>query len=349
MKKIGLILLAGIALAVSACGQGAASPESVPEETVISTAAAEESTSHEVEKTAASIADGTSDSITEVPHDERQTWYRTFGVSFDEETGWCYVFERQAFFNPEDDDDRYIPYGFYGVNLRYNYDPNYVTVAIRETTSKRYREVYAYGALVFGDGSAAQAHDMEIISKLLSEKRPIDEMMSLKESDLDFEVLDAGLFLRLMRECFQSKPHALSWKGLGNLSNPFFLREPYYLDGYKFQFCALNCTGFLDELYFDIRYETGEGYADYVQLSDLVEQGKASPEQLEAWQVLQEIRATLKGSDDLMLDADKFRNREVGGIDFSRLYTMFQAMLDVDYWEYCPDYEIISFQEIPQE
>ena len=135
----------------------------------------------------------------------------------------------------------------------------------------------------------------------------------------------------------------------GKASDKDLAKGEYYVDGYKFQFCDIASMGFLSEAYLDIRYETGEGYADYVQLSDLVEQGKASPEQLEVWQALQEIREQLRGVEYLTQGMEQYRDRVIGGIDFSRLYTMFQSVTDLDYWDYSPGIDVVSLEEIPQE
>ena len=174
-------------------------------------------------------------------------------------------------------------------------------------------------------------------------------MLQLKAEDLPLHTIDPLMFLELMKEALTAHTDVPRWGKLKDTPSPFFLREPYYVDGYKFQFCDIASMGFLSEAYLDIRYETGEGYADYVQLSDLVEQGKASPEQLEVWQALQEIREQLRGMEYLTQGMEQYRDRVIGGIDFSRLYTMFQSVTDLDYWDYSPGIDVVSLEEIPQE
>ena len=75
----------------------------------------------------------------------------------------------------------------------------------------------------------------------------------------------------------------------------------------------------MDELFIDVLYQTGEGYADYVQLSDLAEAGTASSEQQEAWALIQSVVEQLKETDHFLARTDLYRDRALSGIDFNRL------------------------------
>ena len=75
--------------------------------------------------------------------------------------GWCYYFEVEDSKDPDKSPDR-IVYSFGAVNLRYNYDPDYVISEVREGAGgKKYLEVYANGAISLWHGPAAEKKDLE--------------------------------------------------------------------------------------------------------------------------------------------------------------------------------------------
>ena len=267
------------------------------------------------------------------------------------EDGWCFFFRRETHLNAEGDVDELGIYVFGGLNLRYFFNSDYVLTAKRSTGEKEYIEKYALGYLLFGSGSTKQRHDMDFLQKFLfEEQRSLEEMMNLTEAALDFQELDPNLFLRLEKKCLSSPLHPVTEKmNYLNLPQPGIMVEPYYLDGYKFQFAYVSCNGYLDELYIDVRYETGDGFADYVQLSDLVEKGQSNAQQNEVWQTLQNIREGIQGTDNLLKDYDKYHTQKIGDIDFERLYDMLKEIDAGHYEAYLPNIEILDIQEISQE
>ena len=95
--------------------------------------------------------------------------------------------------------------------------------------------------------------------------------------------------------------------------------EPQWTDGYRFQIGCLMSSGCVDELFIDVLYRTGEGYKDYVQLSDLVEDGTATPEQQEAWALIQTVAEQIKEEEYFPARSDLYRDKTLAGIDFNRL------------------------------
>ena len=167
-------------------------------------------------------------------------------------------------------------------------------------TEKKYKEVYANGAIRLDYGSEAEKKDLDIIYNLPAEKRPEEEMMKLTKKDLNLTVIDPSLVLRLIKETIAKEPHIESNKpAYGDMPPQGFLAEPVYIDGYKFQMNFIMCMGYFEEVLIDVRYQTGNGYADYNQLSDLIDQGLATLEQQQLWQAIQTIQAHIK--DDFFL------------------------------------------------
>ena len=261
--------------------------------------------------------------------------------------GWCYYFEVEDSKDPDKSPDR-IVYSFGAVNLRYNYDPDYVISEVREGTGgKKYLEVYATGAIRLGYGSAAEKEDLETIYSLLREKRPEEEMLKLTVDDLKLSVIDPSLFLRLMKKTILKEPHVATNKpAYADMPSQGFLVEPSYMDGYKFQMNFIKCMGYFEEVFIDVRYPSGEGYADYEQLSDLIDNGHATEEQIQLWNPIETITEAIKGSDDLLQDAEAYQNAEIAEVSLSRLYAIFESLINFTYSDYFPPTDTIVFEEI---
>lgn len=88
----------------------------------------------------------------------------------------------------------------------------------------------------------------------------------------------------------------------------------------------MNETGCVDVLYIDVQYKTGNGYTDYVQLSDLVDNGTATDGQKQAFERLQKLASDIEESENLLADAGNYMDEKLGGLDFSRLYTFLKDL-----------------------
>ena len=157
-------------------------------------------------------------------------------------------------------------------------------------------------------------------------------IIKLKKEDLDFTSMDVDFFWDLMQSALNGP---VKEEGI-YLDLPTFavLQEPNYLDGYKFQVGFMHDTGLLDELFLDVIYKTGDKYNEYVQLSDMVDQGTASEDQVKAYQMLKMIEQQIKSENLLIAGADTFQRETVAQIDFSRLYTMLNNIHNFNYTAY---------------
>ena len=253
--------------------------------------------------------------------------------------GWVFSFIQYT--DKDGDDSNLCRYSFFGVNLRYRFDDAYVQAELHagddpNPTLVRYEDylrdpsrhsgdnvridVYVPDRLTWGQGSDAQARDLEKIEAILTNDREPEELLALDPADYEFESIDKELFFGLMREALTGEPHAERtdlkyW----NHQPVEILAEPEWKDGYRFQIGWLMAAGCVDELYIDVLYQTGEGYQDYIQLSDLVETGEAAPEQAEAWALLQSVTEHIKEEEYFLARTDLYRDKTLAGIDFNRL------------------------------
>ncbi len=264
--------------------------------------------------------------------------------------GWAFqfVYHKQSH---DDNIKNGIIYTFYGINLRYEIRGDFLYEVIQTKESqnqeKKYKVVYSPGILVYGNGSAAQRHDMDLIESILDQKASVKSLLALKPEDYQFEDLDKDMFFRLMREALTSEPHKESAKAdYWDLPYYSVMSEQEFIDGYRFHVAHLAWQGCLDAVYIDIFYEDGSAYGGYRQLSDLVEEGKASAEQQECFKVLEQVMTNIRGTDDLLIGEDDYKDLVIGEVDFSRLHRFLQNIEKHDIGAYSPGVTIISEEEI---
>ena len=250
--------------------------------------------------------------------------------------GWVFSFVQYT--NKDGDDSDLCRNNFFGVNLRYRFDDAYRQIQWHEKDDpnpnvQQYDDYLQNPAgsgsdaslsvpryLSWGQGSAAQRRDAEKIEAILTNDKEPEDLLALDPADYEFETIDKDLFFGLMREALTGAPHEERtdlnyWE-----HQPVdVLVEPEWTDGYRFQIGFLMSSGCVDELFIDVLYRTGEGYADYVQLSDLVEDGTATPEQQEAWALIQTLTEQIKEEEYFPARSDLYRDKTLAGIDFNRL------------------------------
>jgi hypothetical protein len=187
--------------------------------------------------------------------------------------------------------------------------------------------------------------DLAVIESLLKAGTKPEDLLSLDPSTVNFEVLDKDQFFRLMRTALTATPR---WpERQRSFDGPFYgadyFREREFLDGYVFRFALLECWGFMDEVFIDVAYGSAD---NFVLLSDLVEEGKATPEQQEAYTLLRQISESLKGREfEPNYGSESYKDTVIGGIDFGRLYDMTNDLMNI-MW---PEDYYLPRQNVPGE
>lgn len=233
------------------------------------------------------------------------------------DNGWVYTFTREGM--KDGDDSGVYKYVFYGINVKYKYAEKYGGISSETNLDT--------GCLLFSECSEAEKRDAELISAILSNDKTDEELLALNPDDYTFEVIDKDMFFELMREALTGEAQA-EGRDQNYWDKPYFvfLQEKEYVDGYKFQICALNETGLVDELFIDVLYKTGAGEMEYVQLSDLIASGKATAEQTEVFELISTIVSDIKEQTSYVYNSGSYRDMTVDGIDFSRLYDFLEDM-----------------------
>lgn len=240
--------------------------------------------------------------------------------------GWVFSFVNNGLKEEDADDSDSIKYQFFGINIRYRYDDRFIKT-VTQTTDKgtSLTQLYIPGALIWGNGSEGQERDMKLVSSILDNTKTVEELLALNPADYTFEELDKDMFFRLMKTALTSDPQKEGTdQSYWDKPTYAILTEPAYLEGYKFQVAFMQETGCVDELYIDVLYQTGDEYDNYIQLSDLVDSGTATPEQEQAFRLLQNTVKDIKECESFITNAESYRNQLISEIDFSRLYTFLE-------------------------
>lgn len=241
------------------------------------------------------------------------------------DNGWVYTFVYEDYKDENIDDSTLIKYQFFGINLRYKYNDDYIEkithIPDDPSEGKPYTQFITPTFLRLGEGSEAEKKDMELIGTIIDSRKSVKELLSLNPNDFDFEIVDKDMFFCLMKEALSGEPQK-EGTDISYWDKPTyaFLSEPTFLSGYRFQIAFLQETGCVDELFIDVLYETGNGYKDYIQLSDLIENNAATEEQIQIYNHIQKITTNIKEYENFIVDSENYKNSNIGGVDFSRLY-----------------------------
>ncbi len=251
--------------------------------------------------------------------------------------GWVYTFVNTGWKDENADDSSLIKYQFFGINLRYKYDENYIDTITRELPNgEKYIERVIPTCLILGTGSDAEKRDMQLIEEIIDYKsKSIEDLLALDPDDYTFEIIDKEMFFRLMRTALTSEPQS-EGTDMSYWEKPTyaFFTEPDWRDGYKFQIAFVQETGGVDELYIDVLFKTGEGYDDYIQLSDLIDAQSATAHQTQAFEMINSITMAIREKDNFLATAEDYKNIIIDGIDFSRLYTFLKNIHENKFDQY---------------
>ncbi len=284
-----------------------------------------------------------------VPDNPNVVFFRKVAREMGED-GWLWTFVQHGMKNGEMTPDLVV-FTFYGINLRYRYDDAYI---YHNYTPMSHGMVlhttYAPAIMLAGFGPEAEARDMQKIDEFLASTRDPQELLSQDPDSLDLEVVDKELFFRLMRQAIEGDPqpegtNMVYW----SLPSWALLGEQEYIDGYKFQVGITNETGGVDKVYIDVIYETGTKYNDYIQLSDMVDNGTASAQQVEAFRKLEAITLAMEQQESYIAMGEEYKALELGGIQFSRLYDMLNNIHQGNWLPYDVNHVILHEERIPEE
>ena len=241
--------------------------------------------------------------------------------------GWITTFEYEDAKDRSEapDSDSYPSYDYTICNVRH-WDNDPVLIYMRPPHQTGIKSGQYRDAGYVSDAGALE-RDLDKIAGILKTGTKPEELLALDPASIEFEALDKDQFFRLMRtaltEDIREPDRQRSFDGLGDEN---YYREMVFLEGYIFRVSLLWGWGFMDEVFIDVAIGNEN---DYVLLSDLVEQGKATAEQQEAYALMRQIAENLKGREfEPNYGAEAYKDTVIGTIDFSRLYDMMNYLMD---------------------
>ncbi len=244
---------------------------------------------------------------------------------------------------------------FIGLDLRHRYEEGrWAEVYQQESVGGEDRyminRVQATGRW-FGQGSDEEKRDRKLVNEIL--KKALDPAISgdPDPADYSFEVLDKDLFFDLLKEALAAAPDEWTGKRRDSTLSTEILVEPEWQDGYRFQIISPVRQSGIDEVYIDVLYKTGDGFNDYVQLSDLAEEGKADALQQELFLLLQDVRAAIKEKNSFTAMEAVLKEKSIEGVDLSRLITFLQDLESAEpgvfsYSNYDDDPNILPWETV---
>ena len=235
-----------------------------------------------------------------------------------------------------------VHYDYKICNMRY-WDDDPVIISMGSPYQKGSKS-FQFRDSGFSDDNAALGRDLDKIQSLLKAGTEPETLLAMDPASVTFEVLDKDQFFRLMRTALTADIREPDrQRSFDGLYAENYYREKVFLDDYIFRVSLLWGWGFMDEVFIDVAIGNEN---DYVLLSDLVEQGKATAEQQEAYALMRQIAESLKGREfEPNYGAEAYKDTVIGTIDFSRLYDMMNYLME-NIW--ADDYQL-PFYEGPAE
>ena len=265
---------------------------------------------------------------------EEYNWPYTQKVAIlSQDDGWYYTFSH-SYYEEEDNDSGLIPFNFFAINLRYRYNDAYMTTEKVVVDDKVVDKVVPQTVQILGASNSEEIkNDMYDVAELLKYdggEVTKEELLELTVDDIEFEELDEGLFIGLMKTALNSEPHKEG--KYAEIPSYALLTEPEYLSNYKFQIGFLNYMGCIDVIYIDVLYKTGSEYDAYIQLSDMVDSGEASEEQLKLFEKIQDISKGIVEENNFTYKEDG--ENVIADVDISRLYNFLTDIENSNYTKY---------------
>lgn len=227
--------------------------------------------------------------------------------------GWTYCFSYQYFVPERSTEGRY-PYLFNVINMKYAFGKT----IMEDPNATQPQETMQYYSEKFSDPGIAS--DMRKIGELLGYEMDVpptkEELLAIDKNSITFEKIDKDMFFEMMEEALTAE--YVREEKYSDYPSYAFLHEPAWLNDYRFQIGYRNCNG-IKSVYIELLYKTGNRFNQYVQLSDLVRDGKATEEQKELNKLLEDIEKGIVSENDFLYHINEYKGKKIADVDLSRL------------------------------
>ena len=240
------------------------------------------------------------------------------------EDGWVYIFTYAY-----DNDYAIAPYVFQVKNIRYS-------------TTEEYPN--GPGFINWGKNSVVpgRAEDMITISTLLGynakERMTVEELLALDKDDIELKTIDEDFFFSLIHQAInQSEPCEVGpYIGVASSGMMIEHRNPEtggyaFLDGYTFQIGYVSNEGTIAAIHVDVLFEDADKPFGFSQLSDMIDAGEATEEQVALYAELKRIEQGVLDNCDFLFENTEYDDKVIAGVDLARLAVCLERL---EYAEY---------------
>lgn len=231
------------------------------------------------------------------------TWSKNIS-RYVSEDGWVYTCE-YFYYNDGRVDRSVPPVRFNAVNLRH-LNNNLIQI--------------------LGHGVSAETDlDMKKIASFLGYGESVEECLTIEElkqknrSELELEVIDEEMFFKMFDDAITGTPHPVG----KYLNHPSYalLNEPTFTDEYQFQIGYRLGMGCVDVIMIDVLYKDSTSTEGYIQLSDLIDEGEASADQVALFEQITKIEEGIVIENDFCYGVSELTDVEIASVKLARLYT----------------------------
>ena len=207
-------------------------------------------------------------------------------------------------------------------------------------------EDYPYGPAFINYGTNSvipeRTEDMQTIKALLgySEKEhmTVEELLALDKDDIELKTIDEDLFFSLIHQAInQSEPYEVGpYIEVASSGLMIEHRNPEtngyaFLDGYTFQIGYISHVGTIAAIHVDVLYEDADKPFGFSQLSDMIDAGEATEEQVALYAELKRIEQGVLDNCDFLFENTEYDDKVIAGVDLARLAVTLERL---EYAEY---------------
>ena len=103
------------------------------------------------------------------------------------------------------------------------------------------------------------------------------------------------------------------------------------MDGYTFQIGYVSNEGTIAAIHIDVLYEDASNSFGFRQLSDMIDAGEATEEQIELYDELKRIEQGVLDNCDFLFENTEYDDKVIAGVDLARLAVCLERLEHAEY------------------
>ena len=169
-------------------------------------------------------------------------------------------------------------------------------------------------------------------------KTSLEELLALDKDDIELKTIDEDLFFSLIHQAInQSEPYEVGpYIEVASSGLMIEHRNPEtngyaFLDGYTFQIGYISHVGTIAAIHVDVLYEDADKPFGFSQLSDMIDAGEATEEQVALYAELKRIEQGVLNNCDFLFENTEYDDKVIAGVDLARLAVCLERLEHAEY------------------